>query len=125
MAIQFFSTVTNQVCVCVCVCVYPNKFCMVLFIIYGRNHEITAFVFNCNASWAIVSLCIQCNQAREQTFQNHYLGLKIALICLLVTIMVTTTIFIAIYRTSFFPYVANRETIHVWGTFHAFFTFFG
>ena len=61
----------------------------------------------------------------SKTFQNHYFGLKIAQICLLVTRMATTTIFTAFYKTSFSPYIANREAIHVRGTFRAFFTFFG
>ena len=38
--------------------------------------------------------------------------------------MVNTFVFVAINKTSFFSYKANREAIHVLGTFHVFFTFF-
>ena len=61
----------------------------------------------------------------SKTFQNHYFWLKIAQMCLLTTRMATTTIYIAFYKSSFFPYIANREAIYVRSTFQVFFTIFG
>ena len=61
----------------------------------------------------------------SKTFQNHYFWLKFAQMCLLITRMATTTIYIAFYKTSFFPYIANREAIYVQSTFQAFFAIFG
>ena len=61
----------------------------------------------------------------SKPFQNHYFWLKIAQMCLLITRMATTTIYIAFYKTSFFPYIANREAIYVRSTFQAFFVVFG
>ena len=60
---------------------------------------------------------IQCNQEREQNFQNRYLRLKIAQIGLLLTRIATTNHFRC--KTSFSPYIAKREAIHVRGTFWA------
>ena len=51
------------------------------------------------------------------TKQESKIGLK----SLLVTKMATTVIF----KIIIFPYIANREAIYVWGSFHAFFTDFG
>ena len=62
---------------------------------------------------------------KRATFKIHNFALKIAHICLLVIRMASTTIFIAFYKPSISPYIANRETILVLGTFWASFTIFG
>ena len=71
------------------------------------------------------TLFLQCNKAREHNFSKSLFWAKNCADMSTCNQMLTTTVFIAIYRTSFSPYIANREAIHVRGTFHAFFTFFG
>ena len=62
-----------------------------------------------------VHISVPCNQAGEQNFSLF--KVKITQICLLVTRIAATTIFIGFYKTSFSPYIASREAIHVRGTF--------
>ena len=72
-----------------------------------------------------LGIAYNATKQESKTFQNRYFRLKLAQICLLVSKMASTTIFVAFYETSFSPYTANREAIHVWGTFWEFFTIFG
>ena len=65
---------------------------------------------------------IQCNQAREQNFLKPYFSTQTDLFDIK---MATTIIFIVYYKIANFPYIANREAIHVRASFHRFFTDFG
>ena len=64
---------------------------------------------------------LQCNQAREQSFSTS--RIKIVQIRLRLLVIAMATAYYAFYKISFSPYIiANREAIHVDGTFQAFFS---
>ena len=71
--------------------------------------------------WAVKSLDMYSATKQESnTLQNHYFGLYFYLLP-----EWPLQPFLSFYKTSFSPCIANREAIHVWSTFQAFFTVFG